>query len=121
MRKRTVRNGMRLVMAALILIILASFFHGDLSDIFTLSVAAESRIYSLGIFWAAAIGSYGVILAAFGFVLSSQKRDESVRVLPTFLIISGLIALYFYLLTASISSPVKDQQKRLRPGQTITI
>ncbi|MEI6218182.1 MAG: hypothetical protein WCP86_04730 [bacterium] len=121
MRKRTVRNGMRLVMAALILIILASFFHGNLSDIFSLSSASESRIYSLGMFWATAIGSYGVVLAAFGFVLSSQKRDESVRILPTFIIISGLIVLFFYLLTASINSPVKQEQKRLRPGQTITI
>jgi cytochrome c biogenesis factor len=121
MRKRTVRNGLRLLMAALILIITASFFHENLSDFFTLSVAAKNRIYSLGIFWAAAIGSYGVVLAAFGFVLSSQKRDESIRVLPTFLIVTGLIFLYFYLLTASINRPFKDEQKRLRPGDTITI
>ncbi|MEI6207605.1 MAG: hypothetical protein WCP20_12555 [Desulfuromonadales bacterium] len=121
MRKRTVRNGMRLVMAALILIILVSFYHGNLADILFLSFAAENRIYSLGIFWAAAIGSYGVVLAALGFVLSSQKQDESVRILPAFLIISFLIALFFYLLAASISGPVKHEQKRLRPGETITI
>lgn len=121
MRKRTVRNGMRLVMAALILIILASFFHGQLSDLFSLSAASENRIYNLGIFWAAALGSYGVVLVAFGFVLSSRKQDESVRILPTFLIISGLMVLFFYLLTASISSPVRDEQKRLQPGETITI
>ena len=121
MRKRTVRNGMRLVMAALILIILASFYHDAFSDIFSLSYAAENRVYSLGIFWATAIGCYGVVLVAFGFVLSSQKRDESVRVMPTFLIISLLIALFFYLLTASINDPVRPEQKRLRPGETITI
>ena len=121
MRKRTIRNGMRLVMAAMILIILASFYHGALSDLFVLSSAAENRIYSLGIFWAAAIGSYGVVLVAFGFVLSSQKRDESVRILPTFLVISVLIALFFYLLTTSINAPPTDEQRRLRPGETITI
>lgn len=120
-RKRTVRNGMRFVIAALILIILASFYHGDISEIFSLSSAAENRIYRLGIFWATAIGSYGVVLAAFGFALSSRKRDVSVRVLPSFLIMSGLIALFFYLLTASIGSPVRQEQKRLRPGETITI
>lgn len=108
-------------MAALVLIILVSFFHGNLSEIFSLSSVAEGRLYSLGIFWATAIGSYGVVLAAFGFVLSQQKRDESVRILPTFLIISGLIALFFYLLAASINSPVRHEQKRLRPGETITI
>lgn len=121
MRKRTVRNGMRLVMAALILIILASFYHGALSDIFSLSYSAENRVYSLGIFWATALGCYGVVLVAFGFVLSSQKPDQSVRILPNFLIISALIALFFYLLTASINNPQKHEQKRLRPGETITI
>ena len=121
MRKRTVRNGMRLVMVALILIILVSFYHGNLSDMFLLSSSAENRIYSLGIFWATAIGSFGVVLAAFGFALSSQRRDESVRILPTFLIISGLIVLFFYLLSASIVAPAKQDQKRLRPGETITI
>jgi hypothetical protein len=121
MRKRTVRNGMRLVMVALTIIILASFYHGNLSDMFSLSSAAENRIYSFGIFSAAAIGGYGVVLVAFGFVLSSQRRDVSVRILPTFMIIFGLIALFFYLLTATINSPVKHEQKRLRPGETVTI
>lgn len=121
MRKRTVRNGMRLVMAALILIILASFYHGHLSELFSLSLAAENRIYRLGIFWAAAIGGYGAVLVAFGFVLPSEKRDESVRILPIFLIITGLISLFFYLLTSSFDAPTKYEQKRLRPGETITI
>jgi len=121
MRKRTVRNGMRLVLASLILIIPASFYLENISDIFSLSQAAGNRIYNLGIFWATAIGSYGVVLVAFGFVLSSQKRDEHIRILPTFMIISGMVALFFYLLTVSISSPLKDEKKRLRPGETITI
>lgn len=121
MRKRTVRSGMRLVLAALILIILASFYHESIADLFSLSQTAGNRIYNLGIFWATAIGSYGVVLVAFGFVLSSQKRDEPVRILPTFLVISGLVALFFYLLTVAISTPFKEEQKRLRPGETITI
>lgn len=121
MRKRTVRNGMRLVMAALILIIIASFYHGNLSEMFSLSLAAENRIYRLGIFWAAAIGGYGVVLAAFGFALPHQKRDESVRLLPVLLLIVGLISLFFYLLAASFDAPSKFEQKRLRPGETITI
>ena len=121
MRKRTVRNGMLLVMAALILIIIASFYHGNLSEIFSLSMAAESRIYRLGIFWAAAIGGYGVVLAVFGFILPHDKRDESVRILPVLLIITGLISLFFYLLSASFDAPANLEQKRLRPGETITI
>lgn len=121
MRKRTVRSGMRLVLAALILIIMASFYHERIAELFVLSPAAGNRIYNLGIFWATAIGSYGVVLVAFGFVLSSQKRDEPVRILPTFLILSGLVILFFYLLTVTISSPFREELKRPRPGETITI
>ena len=121
MRKRTVRNGMRLVTASLILIILASFYHANLSDMFSLSAVAENRFYRLGMFWATAIGSYGAVLIVFGFVLSPLKRDVTVRIMPTFLIVSSLIALFFYLLTTSINSPAKHEQKRLRPGETITI
>lgn len=39
-RKRTIRNGLRLIMAALVLIVLASFYHVQLSELFSLSSAA---------------------------------------------------------------------------------
>lgn len=121
MRKRTVRNGMCLVLAALILIVLASFYHIQLSDLFSLSPAAESRLYRLGMFWAAAIGGYGVVVAAFGFALSPLKNDSQVRLLPIFISISVMIVLFFYLLSSSIEAPESDKQQRLRPGETITI
>jgi hypothetical protein len=120
-RKRTVRNGMRLVMAALILIILASFYHVQLSDLFSLSLATESQIYRLGMFLAAAIGGYGVVVTVFGFVLSSLKNDAQIRLLPIFLGISAMIFLFFYLLSSSIDAPARDDQRRVRPGETITI
>ena len=121
MRKRTVRNGMRLVMAALIMIILASFYHVQLSDLFSLSSSEESRIYRLGMFWAAAIGGYGVVMAAFGFVLSPLKNDIQIRLLPLFLSIFAMILLFFYLLSTAIDAPDRDEQRRVRPGETITI
>lgn len=121
MRKRTVRNGMRLVMAALLLILLASFYHGQLSDLFSLSSAAESRLYRLGMFWAAAIGGYGVVVTALGFVLSPLKTDDKVRLLPAFITVSAMIVLFFYLLSSSINVPPGEEQRRLRPGETITI
>lgn len=121
MRKRTVRNGMRLVMAALILIILTSFYHVQFSDLFSLSPDAESRIYRLGIFWAAAIGGYGVVVTALGFAFSPLKNDVKVRLLPVFLGISALIFIFFYLLSSSFETPVRDEQRRVRPGETITI
>lgn len=121
MRKRTVRSGMRLVMAALILIILASFYHVPVSDLFSLSPSAESRFYQLGMFWAAAIGGYGVVVTVFGFLLSPLKTDVHIRILPIFSGISLLILLFFYLLSTSIDSPEREEERRVRPGETITI
>jgi hypothetical protein len=112
---------MGLVLAALFLIVLASFYNDQLSDLFLLSQSAEGRIYRLGIFWAAAIGGYGVVVTVFGFVLSPLKNDAQVRILPLFIGISIMIILFFYLLSSSIESPGRDEQRRLRPGETITI
>jgi hypothetical protein len=119
MRKRTVRNGLRLVLAALLLIILASFYHGSLADLFSWSVASEARFFKLGIFWAAALGGYGVVLAVFGLVLPGDPRDLRVRVLPVFFLIIAVISLYFYLLTSSFNE--EPRPERLKPGETITI
>lgn len=108
-------------MAALVLIIFASFYHGQLAELFSLSLAAESRFYRLGMFWAAAIGGYGVVVTAFGFALSPLRDDAQVRILPTFIGIFAVILLFFYLLSYSMEAPVRDEEQRLRPGETITI
>ncbi len=112
---------MRMVMAALMLIIIASFYHAPLSDLFLLSSSAESRIYRLGMFWAVAIGSYGVVLAAFGLALSPLKNDFQIRLMPVFLMVTAMIVLFFYLLTSSIEAQPGNEQRRVRPGETITI
>jgi glucan phosphoethanolaminetransferase (alkaline phosphatase superfamily) len=121
MRKRTIRNGMRLVLVALIIIIVASFYHTTVADILGLTLDAEMRLYRLGIFWSAAVGGYGVVLAAFGMVFSGNKRDSGVRILPVFLLIAAFVFLFFYLLATSFTAPANSPRERLRPGETITI
>jgi len=121
MRKRTLRNGMRLVLAALVLIIIASFYHESAGEVLSLSIDAELRLYRLGIFWAAAMGGYGVVQAAFGLALPGNQRDSGVRVMPVFLLIVAAVSLFFYLLAASFDSPSNPPHERLRPGETITI
>ena len=121
MRKRTIRSGMRLVLAALVLIIIASFYHDRVAETLSLSIDAEMRIYRLGIFWAAAMGGYGVVLAAFGLVLPGNQRDSGVRVIPAFLMIVAAVSLFFYLLAASFDTTTTSPGERLRPGETITI
>jgi nitrate/nitrite transporter NarK len=121
MRKRTIRNGMRLVLSALIIILVVSFYHGGLSDVFSLSYDAEMRFYRLGIFWAAAIGGYGVVQSAFGLILPSRQSDSGIRIMPMLFLIVGVVSLFFYLLAASFDAPHEPTRDRLRPGETITI
>lgn len=121
MRKRTIRSGMRLVLAALVLIIIASFYHGGVSELFSLSYDAEARLYRWGIFWAAAIGGYGVVQSVFGLVLPARQADSEVRVMPLLLLILGGVSLFFYLVTASIDESSEPTRERLRPGETLTI
>jgi len=120
MRKRTVRNGMRLLLAALLLIILASFYHAGISDLFSFSPESELRFYSLGMFVAAAIGGYGVVLAVFGLVLPANHHDDAkIRVAPLFFALLCAVALFFYLFVRSFTSSIEEEP--IRPGTTITI
>ena len=121
MRKRSVKNGMRLILIAQIMIVAASFFHSQITDFFSLSASTGSRIYQNGMFLAAAIGGYGVVVTVFGFILSPRKNDAEVRLFPVILCISGMIFLYFYLLSDAMDSPARYEQRRVMPGETITI
>lgn len=121
MRKRTVRNGLRLVTASLIMIILASFYHVQLSEVFSLSTVSEGRIYRSALFWAAAIGGYGVVQSVFGFIMSPRKNDIPVRLAPVVVCVCALICIFFYLLTSAFDTPDRENRRRLRPGETITI
>ena len=121
MRKRTVRNGMRLVLAALIMIIAASFFHSRITDLFSLSAVAGNSVYRNGRFWAAASGGYGAVVTVLGFILSPRKNDAEVRLFPVFMGIATLMFLFFYLLSDAMDSPARDEHRPVRPGETITI
>lgn len=119
MRKRTIRKGMLFILAALLLIILASFYHSLVADILSLSGSAEERLYGLGIYLAIAAGGYGVLLTVLGFVLSGDARDVGVRLLPLYLFIAIAITVFFWLLVTSFDKP--SNQRKLRPNETITI
>src|SRR5512133_1323809 len=112
---------MRLVLAALIIIITASFYHSGVSDLLSLSYETEMRFYRFGIFWAAAMGGYGVVLSVLGLVLSARQSDSGVRIMPSVFYILALVSLFFYLLSASFDAPIEPTRDRLRPGEPITI
>jgi vacuolar-type H+-ATPase subunit I/STV1 len=85
----------------------------------SLSVSAGLGLYGKGIFWAAAIGGYGVIVTVLGFILSTDRRDAGIKIMPVFLYLIFFVALFFYLLVSSFNSPSIDQKQS--PGTSITI
>lgn len=119
MRKRQVRNGLRIILAALVLIIMTSFFHMQVARIFALSPSSEQFLYSQGIFWAAATGGYGVVVTVLGLIFASDRRDHGVRLLPVILMLLCSVALFFYLLIASVNSSLDELQQP--PGKSISI
>lgn len=107
-RKRSVRNGLQMVLAALVLIIVASFFNNPVAELFSLGMQGGSRIYNLGIFWAGAIGGYGVVLVGLGLVQREHHQDAAIRLLPVVVLIAVAVMLFMYLMTHAFfsSSPV---------------
>lgn len=120
MRRRTVRNGLRLLLASLALIILASFYHSGVAELFAFSPVTGVRMYGLGMALAAAVGAYGVVLAVAGLILpTSDRRDAAIRIAPLFVLVACAVALFFYLFMVSFSSP--DDGESVPPGTVITI
>jgi hypothetical protein len=118
MRRRQVRNGLRIILISIVLIMLVSFFNSDLARLFSLPIQWQQRLYSEGIFWSAAIGGYGVIVTVLGFLISSDTRDRGIRLLPVITMLLLSVALFFYLLISSLNSAVIEPQK---PGTSISI
>lgn len=119
MRKRTIRSGMNMLLAAMLLIILFSFFHGGMARLMFLSPGSEQRLLSMGMFAAAALGGYAVVMSVLGLVLPSDYRDAKVRIMPVFVLLLCSVAFFFYLFFASFNRPPEEQP--MRPGTTITI
>ena len=119
MRKRLVRNGLRSLLFSLVLIILVSFFHSDLAVLLSFSMISEHELYGKGIFFASAIGGFGVIVTVFGLIFSPDKRDVGVKIMPVFLILICCVVLFFYLLVSSFNSIRNPLPKQ--PDTTIII
>lgn len=121
MRKITIRNGMRLILASLLLIVITSFFLHHLGNVLSFSSLTHQRFYQFGIFLSAVLGGYGVVVCAFGLILPSRAKDSSVRLLPLLFFILAAISFFFYLAASSFDTPLDSPRDRLRPGESITI
>lgn len=118
MRAATVRAGLKMLIAAISLLIMASFYHDAMSRLFALSATASGQFVYLSLFWAGMLGGGGIVVVIIG-LLRVSVAGQRVRLAPTLLILLAMVALFFMLLYRSFTAPADSPM--LRPGETIVI
>jgi hypothetical protein len=117
MRKRTVKTGSNLLLAGVVSLILATFYHGHVARLLLLSPGGETVFIFLGFLVGAGAGSLGILLTLAGVVLAPGKEQE-VRLSYTLILLASAIVIYLLLSYLSLTS---SEPTRLEPGDTITI
>ena len=117
MRRSTVRTGLNLIIAAVILIILAAFYHAQIAQLLSLSPGSETRFIYLGFLWGGICGCAGISVAIFGLLRAPGGRPR-VGLLKPLVVLALLLFMFTFLLFSSLT---RTEMPRLRPGETITI
>jgi hypothetical protein len=117
MRKGTVKFGLKLIIAGIVALILATFYHEDIARLLSLPPAREATFVYLGFFWGGVCGCLGILVTVTGLVRSAG-RGPDLRLAPTVILLAAAIILYFSLLYSSFTQP---EPPKVRPGETITI
>jgi len=117
MRNKTIRSGLRFIAAGIVCVMVATFFHAEVSRLLFLDMADEARLTFLGFFLGGICGGCGVLVAAVG-LLQSGSQEARVRLAPTVLLLISLIALFFVLAYNSMSVP---QANPLQQGESVNI
>ncbi|QWV92224.1 hypothetical protein KP004_13475 [Geomonas oryzisoli] len=117
MRKTTVRRGIRAICAGIIALIVATFFHSELSTLLMLGIEGEARLTFLGFFLSGMLGGFGVLMAALG-LLQSGVGQPRVRLFPSLVLLFSLVVLFFVFTYTWITTPPPPA---LPPGESINI
>ena len=117
MRKRTLRSGMRVMVAAIVCVIVATFFSSQVSRWLFMGMADEGRLSFLLFFMGWVCAGWGTLVAVAGFV-QSGAGNEQVKIASTFILLISLIVLFFVLAYNSMITPSVPP---LKPGDTINI
>lgn len=117
MRIDTVKFGLNLVVAGIVLVTLATFFHSIIADLLGFSLAAEMQLVFHGLFWGGVSACLGIVVTVLGLLKGTAGRPAK-TLLPIILILAAAVILFFVLLFTSFRS---QEEPTLRPGETITI
>lgn len=119
MRRRIIRFGIHLIIAAVIVIAAVTFFHESLAGWFGFSSVEEERLIYQGLFWGGLSGGCGVTVTALGLVFGSERAgDTRIRLAPPLIVLGAAVFVFILLLVASFRA---HHLPDLRPGETITI
>ena len=117
MERSSVQYGLKLITAAVAMVIVSTFYHEEVATLLFLSPAAEMRFVFLGLFLGGICGGLGIIVTVAG-ILRRATSGRDVSLAPTLLILAAAILLFFFLLYSSFKAP---EPEKLRPGETLTI
>jgi hypothetical protein len=117
MRKGTVKSGLNLLLAAVVPLIMATFYHEQIARLLILSQNHETMLVYLGLFWGGISGCLGILVTVAGLALSAGKGPE-VRLAPTVMLLAAALIFYFFLFYSSFTT---TEPAKLRPNETITI
>lgn len=117
MRKSTVRYGLKLILAGILSVTVATFFHAEVASLLLLGPGGEAEITLLGFFLGGLTGGCGVLISVGGF-LQSGAGDPPVRLGRLFLYILLSVLFFFFLAYRSFTTPTSAP---VRPGESIVI
>lgn len=118
MRRRTVRNGLRLLAGAVFLFILGAFYGREVGSLLIFSSGGAVEFVQLAFFWGGILGGTGVVMICSGLMQAKAAPDRS-RILPSLLLVLVMIGIFFVLFAKALFSP--PPQQPLRPGETLVI
>jgi hypothetical protein len=96
MRKRTVRTGLKFMLAGIVCVIVATFFPVEAASLLLLGIGGDIRVTFLGFFLGGVCGGCGVLVSAVG-LLQSGVDEKGVRLAPTVLALLSVVILFFVL------------------------
>jgi hypothetical protein len=118
MRKKTVRTGLKFMLAGVACVTIATFFPGEAASLLFLGIGGDVRITFLGFFLGGACGGCGVLVSAAG-LLQAGGDERDVRLAPTVLLMLSLVVLFFVLAYNSFTAP--PESPTLPRGESINI
>ena len=118
MRKRTVRTGLRFMIAAVSLLLLGTFYSHQVNALLSLPADGAFEFVKLAFFWGGIFGASGVVIFIFGLIQRSSGI-EKFSLVPAFFLFIFLLTLFFTLFYRTLSSPPALQP--LKPGETLII